>query len=318
MATSFLSIFTAIMFVIVAFLFSIGIYYIHRIKNNLNMNKDNMFRIPEQYTAYTNNRHNNHNSHKRIEDDDRIRLISKCNKIDNDLQYLLTRHLNGHNKIIMEQKHYVKTIRDIVNDLTFNNKKEFEQLYKVLNEIQKDVHDQNKRIGQLETKVANNDREKNDLANMLIQRMVSDSSQRSLKQPALLGLLEGKDKDKEDELLLLEKYIIKTIRKQIGTEMNKIPVQAQAMNPISSNEIERKIERKIELMDLVNHKLRSMENLYRNLHSTNKKQIIKIVKTPVKKTIKPYVKVGIDEDLAKSGLKVHKKEGEANTYYVTD
>jgi len=68
MATSFLSIFTAIMFVIVAFLFSIGIYFIHRIKNNLNMNKDNMFKIPEQYTAYTNNRHNSHNSHKRIED----------------------------------------------------------------------------------------------------------------------------------------------------------------------------------------------------------------------------------------------------------
>jgi hypothetical protein len=147
---------------------------------------------------------------------------------------------------------------------------------------------------------------------MLIQRMVSDSSQRSLKQPALLGLLEGKDK--EDELLLLEKYIIKTIRKQISTEMNKNIVHTQNMNPISNNEIERKIE----LMDLVNHKLRSMENLYRNLHSTNKKQIIQIVKTPVKKTIRPYVKAGIDEDLAKSGLKVHKKEGEANTYYVTD
>ena len=308
MATSLLSIFTAIMFVIVALLFSIGIYYIHRIKNNLNMNNDKMFRVPEQYAAYTAYTKSN----KKIEDNDRIRLITKCNKIDNDLEYLLTRHINGHNKILMEQKHYVKTIRDIVNDLTFNNKKEFEQLYKVLNEIQKDVHDQNKRIGQLETKVANNDREKNDLANMLIQRMVSDSSQRSLKQPALVGLLEGKDK--EDELLLLEKYIIKTIRKQIGTEMNKNPLQTQTMNPISSNEIERKIE----LMDLVNQKLRSMENLYRNLHSTNKKQIIQIVKTPVKKTIKPYVKPQIDEDLAKSGLKIHKKEGEANTYYVTD
>lgn len=306
MATSFLSIFTAIMFVIVAFLFSIGIYYIHRIKNNLNMNKEHMFRIPEQNIAYTNK------CHKKIEDNDRIQLITKCNRIDNDLEYLLTKPLHSHNKILMEQKHYVKTIRDIVNDLTFNNKKEFEQLYKVLNEIQKDVQEQNKRIGRLETKVATTDREKNDLANMLIQRMVSDSSQRSLKQPALLGLLEGKDK--EDELLMLEKYIIKTIRKQIGTEMNKNLVHTQNMNPISSNEIERKIE----LMDLVNHKLRSMENLYRNLHSTNKKQIIQIVKTPVKKTIKPYVKAGIDEDLAKSGLKVHKKEGEANTYYVTD
>jgi hypothetical protein len=306
MPTSVLSIFTAIMFVIVAFLFSVSIYYMYRIKNNLKMNKEHMFRIPEENITYMNK------CHKKIEDNDRIQLITKCNRINNDLEYLLTKPLNSHNKILMEQKHYVKTIRDIVNDLTFNNKKEFEQLYKVLNEIQRDVQEKNKRIGKLETKVANTDREKNDLANMLIQRMVSDSSQRSLKQPALLGLLEGKDK--EDELLLLEKYIIKTIRKQISTEMNKNIVHTQNMNPISNNEIERKIE----LMDLVNHKLRSMENLYRNLHSTNKKQIIQIVKTPVKKTIRPYVKAGIDEDLAKSGLKVHKKEGEANTYYVTD
>ena len=307
MATSFLSIFTAIMFVIVAVMFSIGIYYVHRIKNNLNMNKEHMYRIREHHG----------NGHKKvIEDNDRVQFITKCNRIDNDLERLLSKQLvavnNDHKKILMEKKYYVKKIRDIVNDLTFNNKKEFEQLYSILKEIQKDVIHQNKRLAQLETKVSNSDKEKNELANMLIQRMVSDSSQRSLKKQSLVDLLEGKDK--EDELLLLEKYIIKTIRKQIGNETNKYPIQAQSMNPISSNEIERKLE----LMDLVNHKLRSMENLYRNLHSTNKKQIIEIVKTPVKKTIKPYVKLQNNDDLAKSGLKVHKKEGEANTYYVTD
>jgi hypothetical protein len=304
MATSFLSIFTAIMFVIVAIMFSIGIYYVHRIKNNLNMNKGNMYRMPEHHFK----------EHKKvIEDNDRVQFITKCNNIDNDLERLLSKQLiavnNDHKKILMEKKYYVKKIRDIVNDLTFNNKKEFEQLYSVLKEIQKDVIHQNKRLAQLETKVANSDKEKNELANMLIQRMVSDSSQRSLKKRSLVNLLEGTDK--EDELLLLEKYIIKTIRKQIGHETNKYPIQTPT---ISSNEIERKLE----LMDLVNHKLRSMENLYRNLHSTNKKQIIEIVKTPVKKTIKPYVKLQHDKELAKSGLKVHKKEGEANTYYVTD
>jgi hypothetical protein len=310
MATSFLSIFTAIMFVIVAIMFSIGIYYAHRIKNNLNMNKEHMYRMPEH--------HSNHSKeHKKmIEDNDRVQFITKCNNIDKDLEQLLSKQLiavnNDHKKILMEKKYYVKKIRDIVNDLTFNNKKEFEQLYSILKEIQKDVIHQNKRLTQLETKVANSDNEKNDLANMLIQRMVGDSSKRSLKKQSLVDLLEGKDK--EDELLMLEKYIIKTIRKQIGSEMNKYPIQSQNMNPISSNEIERKLE----LMDLVNHKLRSMENLYRNLHSTNKKQIIEIVKTPVKKTIKPYVKLQHDEHLTKSGLKVHKKEGEANTYYVTD
>jgi hypothetical protein len=304
MATSFLSIFTAIMFVIVAFMFSIGIYYAHRIKNNLNLNKEHMYPSNFSYT--------NKGNKKIIEDNDRVQFITKCNNIDNDLERLLSKKLiavnNDHKKILMEKKYYVKKIKDIVNDLTFNNKKEFEQLYSVLKEIQKDVIHQNKRLALLETKVSNSDNEKNELANMLIQRMVGDSSQRSLKKRSLVDLLEGKDK--EDELLLLEKYIIKTIRKQIGKETNKYPVQTPT---ISSNEIERKLE----LMDLVNHKLRSMENLYRNLHSTNKKQIIEIVKTPVKKTIKPYVKLQ-NEEMVKSGLKLHKKRGEANTYYVTD
>ena len=309
MSASVLSIFTAIMFVIVAGLFSVGLYYINRIKNNLNINKENMYRNSEHKMIVYDNK-------KTIEDNDRLQFISKCNRIDKDLESLLSKQLvminNDHKKILMEKKYYVKKIRDIVNDLTFNNQKEFEQLYKVLKEIQTDVIDQNKRLVDLESKVANGEKEKNELANMLIQRMVNDSSQRSLKKPGLINLLEGDDK--EDELLLLEKYIIKTIRKQIGSEMNKYPIKTQSMDPISANELERKLE----LMDLVNHKLRSMENLYRNLHSTNKKQIIEVVKSPVKKTIKPYVKVGIDEDLTKSGLKVHKKEGEANTYYVTD
>jgi hypothetical protein len=304
------------MFVIVAALFSVALYYMYSIKNNLNINKENMYRNPKHIEETICGKKEHHRYKKTIEDNDRVQFISKCNRIDKELESLLSKQLvvinNDHKKLLMEKKHYVKKIRDIVNDLTFNNQKEFEQLYKVLKEIQTDVIDQNKRLTLLETKVSNSNNEKNELANMLIQRMVTDSSQRSLKKPGLISLLEGDDK--EDELLLLEKYIIKTIRKQIGSEINKYPIKAQNMDPISANELERKLE----LMDLVNHKLRSMENLYRNLHSTNKKQIIEVVKSPVKKTIKPYVKVQNDTDLALSGLKVHKKEGEANTYYVTD
>ena len=106
--------------------------------------------------------------------------------------------------------------------------------------------------------------------------------------------------------------------------MSKVGENTQVTNPFANIELERKIE----LMDLVNHKLRSMENLYRNLHSTNKKQIIEVVKEPVKKTIKPYVEIEIIENKHKlkpkkcaskidPDLKVHRKEGEANTFYVT-
>ena len=57
------------------------------------------------------------------------------------------------------------------------------------------------------------------------------------------------------------------------------------MNPTSANELERKME----LMDLINHKLQSMENLYRNLHSNNKQQIITTVREPVKKSVQTYM-----------------------------
>ena len=96
-------------------------------------------------------------------------------------------------------------------------------------------------------------------------------------------------------------------------------MQTMNMNPSINNELERKLE----LMDLVNHKLRTMENLYRNLHSPNKKQIITVIKEPVQKSIKPYVAtpdapVKCSKKSKKHSLQIHKKENEANTYYVTD
>ena len=98
-----------------------------------------------------------------------------------------------------EKRFYIKKIREIVNDLTFNNKKEFEQLNSVLKEIQKDVLNQNKRIIELESKVSNGDQMKNELANMLIQRMMNDSSKKTLKRPNLIQLLEEDGQDKEDD-----------------------------------------------------------------------------------------------------------------------
>jgi hypothetical protein len=78
-----------------------------------------------------------------------------------------------------------------------------------------------------------------------------------------------------------------------------------------------------------------MENLYRNLHSPNKKQIITVIKEPVKKSITPYIAMPKTEEVdipvkrlkklprcpyksKKHSLTLNKKQDEANTYYVTD
>jgi ElaB/YqjD/DUF883 family membrane-anchored ribosome-binding protein len=245
----------------------------------------------------------------------------------------------------MEKKQYIKSIKDIVNDLSFNNRQHFEQLHLILKEIHRDVEGQNKRIVSLEQKVPKDDAMKNELANMLIQRMVNDSSKKALKSSKLQNLLESEGRgveDKEEELKMLEKYIIKTIRKQLKQEMgNTVSQQQQAIDktvsqqqqPIHAN-INNELERKLELMDLVNHKLRTMENLYRNLHSPNKKQIITVIKEPVQKSIKPYVSGEAEVETKKvrklpkcsskllkskkHSLKLNKKPDEANTYYVTD
>jgi hypothetical protein len=315
-----LNIFTSILFVSIAFMFSCSLYYVYNLKKNLNNNKETMYRFIND-TEYSNN----------IQEQDRSQFITKCNKVNSDLERLMSRQLvninNDHKQLLMEKKHYIKKIKDIVNDMTFNNKKEFSQLHSILKEIQNDVMDQNKRITNLEAKVGTGDNMKNDLANMLIQRMIADSSKRSIRKGELTSLLEGQGENKEEELKMLEKYIIKTIRKQLNREMSKIDENPQVTKPFGNIELERKIE----LMDLVNHKLRSMENLYRNLHSTNKKQIIEVVTEPVKKTIKPYVELEIIEKIENKKpkvqkkcsnkldpeLKVHRKDGEANTYYVT-
>lgn len=273
-----------------------------------------------------------------IEQDDRIKFITKCNHVDKELKGLLSKQMILYNRdqkhILMEKRLYINKIRDIVNDLAFTNKREFEQLYTVLKEIQKDVMSQNTRISDLEKKVSGEDQTKNELTNMLIQRMIHESSKKSLQKPNLSELLKDEVNDKEDELKLLEKYIIKTIRKQVNKEKEKVPDQSQGMNPVYNTELHRKSE----LMDIMNQKLISMENLYKNINSNRKKEIVAIVKEPVKQAVRSYIRVEEDKeakpkcskkkvvfsndslDLSEitKDMKLLRKDGEANAYYVSN
>jgi len=270
-----------------------------------------------------------------IEENDRIKFITKCNHVDKELKGLLSKQMILYNRdqkhILMEKRLYINKIRDIVNDLAFTNKREFEQLYTVLKEIQKDVMSQNTRISDLEKKVSNEDHTKNELTNMLIQRMIHESSKKSLQRPNLSELLKDEVNDKEDELKLLEKYIIKTIRKQVGKEKEKVPEQSQGMNPVYNMELHRKSE----LMDIMNQKLISMENLYKNINSNKKKEIVAIVKEPVKQAVRSYIRVeeakpkcskkkvlfskdSLDLSSIYNDMKVLRKDGEANAYYVSN
>jgi hypothetical protein len=319
--------FTTILFIASAAIFTLSLMYIHNLNNKM---KKNNYQQQDDIDQSMNINFVNRNLGN-IEERDRVQFISSCNRVNQKLEGLLSNQLivvdDNHKKILMEKKQYIKSIRDIVNDLSFNNRQHFEQLHLILKEINKDVESQNKRIAALEQKVSKGDAMKNELANMLIQRMVNDSSKKTLNSSQIKTLINS-DGDKEEELKMLEKYIIKTIRKQLKQEINK---NVNPVNPYLNNELERKLE----LMDLVNHKLRTMENLYRNLHSPNKKQIITVIKEPVKKSITPYIAMPKTEEVdipvkrlkklprcpyksKKHSLKLNKKQDEANTYYVTD
>ena len=369
MEQSYIKVIAAISFVIVAIIITVSLFYIEEDKKNLYNNKNNMqseyIDMSEQLNHYKERQNDTvrpypmkyndmihishekpnlgvkyaiHNKPRMIEENERINFITKCNHVDKELQGLLSKQMMLYNRdqknILLEKKLYINKIRDIVNDLAFTNKREFEQLYIVLKEIQKDVTSQNIRISDLEKKVSNDDQTKNELTNMLIQRMIHESSKTSLQQPNLSSLLKEEVNDKEDELKLLEKYIIKTIRKQVGKEQEKVPEQSQAMNPITNMELHRKSE----LMDIMNQKLMSMENLYKNINSTKKKQIIAIVKEPVKKAVRSYIRVedikpkcskkmihkhkkpsndfSLDLSTLDKDIRLLRKDGEANTYYI--
>ena len=240
---------------------------------------------------------------KDIGDEERVLMVTQCNLVEQELQALLGNQMvninDDHKKMLLEKKHYVKKIKHMANDVSFTSKKEFAKLHHILKAIQKDINGQNVRIAHLEHTVHGghqgghnqgghhqgghhhqSEQLKNEVANMLIQRMVNDTSRQVLQAapPQVQSMDEA----------VLEKYIIKTIRDEIGREMARYPVQAQTMNPTAAVELERKMQ----LMDLVNLKLQSMENLYRNLHSTNKKQILQTVRGPAHQSVQTYVAPG--------------------------
>ena len=204
--------FTAFLFILTAALSTISLMYVHNLNNKI------------QHRAISTNTGKNitqtigQNIDHNIGDGDRVQFISKCNMVNEELENLLSNRLisvnDNHKQLLIEKKQYIKSIRDIVNDLTFNNRQHFEQLHVILKEIHRDVENQNKRIVVLEQKVSKGDKDKNELANMLIQRMVNDSSKKALKKSQLTNLLHTNG-DKDEELKMLEKYIIKTIRKQL-------------------------------------------------------------------------------------------------------
>jgi hypothetical protein len=351
MPISYINILAASIFSILCIIVTLSLFYIYRNKKNLHNNKENM---EQNYYSSANHNESNQeqvpmnvdkliqnaltydkkngtirvsinrerkNDPKMIEQDERVNFISKCNYVDKALESLLSKQMVMYNRqqkhILMEKQIYIKKIRDIVNDLAFTNKKEFEQLYNVLKEIQKDVTNQNQRITDLEKKVSTEDKSKNELTNMLIQRIINDSSKQSLRKSNLEELLKTAGDDKEDELKLLEKYIVKTIRKQMSKDIKTHPIQTQSMDPVINMELKRKVE----LMDIMNNKLHSMENLYKNIHSNNKKQIISVIKTPVKQAIRSYLPVVNKKKCTKNldkDIKVVRKEGEANAFYVTN
>lgn len=223
-----------------------------------------------------------------IPERDRINFIRKCNKIENELNSIITNHLTKINreqyKILIEKKQYVHSIRSIVNDLSFTNRNQFKELYSVLKEIHIDTINQSKNIVDLEKTLTGDHEAKDQLVNMLVQRMMYDTSKRTLSNPKTFEIL-AIDKD-ENQRKLLEKYIIKVIKKQLKKEMNRCNVDAQDMNILENDQLKKKLD----LIENTINKLGSMESLYEKIHSKDgdqRRRIITLVHTPVKKSIKP-------------------------------
>ena len=167
MEPSYINVVAALSFVIVSIIITISLFYIEEDKKNLYNNKNNMqseyIDMSEQLNHYKERQNDTvrpypmkyndmihishekpnlgvkyaiHNKPRMIEENERINFITKCNHVDKELQGLLSKQMMLYNRdqknILLEKKLYINKIRDIVNDLAFTNKREFEQLYIVL------------------------------------------------------------------------------------------------------------------------------------------------------------------------------------------
>ncbi len=260
-----------------------------------------------------------------IPEQDRVKFINKCNKVDRELESILASHITKLNqnqfKVLKEKKEYVNSIRNIVNDLTFTNRTQFVELYNVLKEIQQDIKRQNKDVNKLEKTIAKDTETKDELVNMLVQRMMYDTSRRTLAKPEAMNILELQ-KD-ENQQKLLEKYIIKVIRKQLKKEMGQSKESEQDMNII----VNEQLKRKLDLMENTINKLSSMESLYDKIHSKDSEQrrrIITLVEDPVKKSIKPLTQCSVKKEkvikVKEQDEPMIKSNGtyKANTIYVSE
>jgi hypothetical protein len=218
-----------------------------------------------------------------INQDERIMFIKRCDKIDNRLGIILSKykdHLSiEQGKILLDKKKYINSLKNIVNDLSFNNKLHFYELHKVLLEVYKDVKNQMNGF-------AKDDGSKNDLVNMLVHRMIYDTSKQALKAEGAVSVLEL---DEEGEAgrgqMLLEKYIIQVLKKHLDKEKCRIEKEI--------NEKSDEIMRRLDLLEHSVSKLSSMESLYDKVHSKHsiqRKRIISLVEEPVKKYSAPLTK----------------------------
>jgi hypothetical protein len=211
-----------------------------------------------------------------ITEEERLVFIKRCDKLEN-----MINNFKGDGNIKIEKKKYLNALRNMVNDLTFTNKLHFRKLNNMLIELYKDSKKQSG---------SPDDGEKEDLVNMMVHRMIYDTSKKALKNKdsvSILNLEEGTEGEQ-----LLEKYIIKLLKKHLDKEMCRM-----------NKEFDDKNEEIVRRLDLLEHsvsKLGSMESLYEKVHSKNsiqRRRIISLIEDPIKKysepLTKPYAKMTI-------------------------
>jgi hypothetical protein len=210
----------------------------------------------------------NINSKKNIIDDlDRIKTIEQCERISSDLEKYSNRNMR-------DNKEFVHSIKKIVNDSSFSDKKDLKKIKKALKTIQKELKEQSENMKK-------DSHSKNEVIQLLLQRIMNDSSNKTIHNPNVLNLLNDETYKSE----ILEKYIVKIMKKEFLKEKERYPIESQTINVIESN----KLKSKMDIIDSTIDKLNSMESLYNKIHMKrpeNKNHIVSLVKPVVSESIR--------------------------------
>jgi hypothetical protein len=226
---------------------------------------------PELYTSKNSNLNLNSNPNKinskknNINDLDRIKTIEKCDRISSDLEKY------SNKKDYEENKKFLDSIKQIVNDSSFSDKKDLKKIKKALKRIQKQLKEQSENISH----------SNNEVIQMLIQKIMNESSNKSIHNSDIANLLREETNQNE----ILQKYIVKIIKKEFLKEKEKYPIESQTINVLESS----KLKSKIDLIDTTIDKLNSMESLYNKIHMKrpeNKKHIVSLVQPAVSESIR--------------------------------